>query len=158
MLLRPEGKPTGIRVLPPLVILAAIAVASIIDWLAPLTLGLPSTIRWILGAILVLVPLAAAPSLFAAFARARSHYDVRVVPKGLVTEGLFRYSRNPGYVAMLVMGVGLAILLDDPWAALAMVPAAFVLHREVVLKEEAILQREFGEEYRLYARRVRRWI
>lgn len=153
-----EGKPSGIRVLPPLVILAAIVIATVIDWLIPLTFGLPSALRWILGAVLFLVPIAAVATLFASFARANSAYDVRVIPRGLVTDGLFRYSRNPGYVGMLLMGVGLAILFDDPWALLALFPAAVVLHREVVLKEEAILQREFGEEYRLYKRRVRRWI
>ena len=157
-MLRPEGKQSGIRVIPPLVILGAIVIASIIDWLAPLGFGLPRMVRWIFAAILIVAPLAAVPSILAAFARARSAYDVRVVPKGLVTEGLFRYSRNPGYVAMLVIGLGLAILFDDPWALLALVPAFFIIHREVVLKEEAILQREFGEEYRQYVRHVRRWI
>jgi protein-S-isoprenylcysteine O-methyltransferase Ste14 len=157
-MLKAEGKPSGIHVFPPLVILAAVVIASVIDWLVPLTFGLPNVIRWVLGAILFLAPIAVIATLFAAFARVNSAYDVRVVPKGLVTDGLFRFSRNPGYIGMLLMGVGLAILFDDPWAVLALVPAAMILHREVVLKEEAILQREFGEEYRLYKRRVRRWI
>ena len=158
MRLHPEGEPSGIKVIPPFVILGAIVVASIVDWLLPLGFGLPRSVGWVVGGLLIVAAVAVMPSLFAAFRRARSQYDVRVVPKGLVTEGLFRFSRNPGYVAMIVAGAGLAILLDDPWALLALVPAAFVIHREVVLKEEAILRRAFGEEYRQYCRRVRRWV
>jgi protein-S-isoprenylcysteine O-methyltransferase Ste14 len=157
-MLHAEGKPSGIRIIPPFVVLAAIVVASAIDWLWPLAFGLPTVLRWVLSAFLIAAPISVMPSVFAAFRRANSLYDVRVVPRALVTGGAFRFSRNPGYVGMIVMGVGIAILFNNPWVLVAMVPAVVIIHREVVLKEEAILQREFGEEYRQYRRRVRRWI
>jgi protein-S-isoprenylcysteine O-methyltransferase Ste14 len=81
-----------------------------------------------------------------------------VVPKRLVTEGAFGYSRNPGYLGLIILGIGVAILFDNPWTLLALVPAVFVIHREVILKEEEILERDFGDEYRAYKARVRRWI
>ena len=149
---------TGIRMIPPLVFLAAFLIAWLVHSLFPLGLGLPTALRWVLGAILILGPLAIIPSLFTLFRRAGSDYDVRKVPKGLVTEGLFRWSRNPGYVALIVLGVGVAILFDNLWILVLMVPATLIVHREVVLKEEALLEREFGEEYRRYKSRVRRWI
>lgn len=155
---RPDGKPSGIRIIPPLVVVAAVVAASAVDWFSPLGLGLPPALRWTFAAILVIAPLAVMPSVFAAFRRADSAYDVRVVPKRLVTEGAFRYSRNPGYLGLMVLGVGLAILFDNPWTILALIPTAFVIHREVILKEEEVLEREFGDEYRAYKARVRRWI
>lgn len=155
---RPEGKASGIRIIPPLVVFGAVVVASAVDWFLPLGFGLPAAVRWILAAVLIIAPLAVMPSIFAAFRKADSAYDVRVVPKRLVTEGAFRYSRNPGYLGLMVLGAGLAILFDNPWTILALVPTAYLVQREVILKEEEILEREFGDEYRAYKARVRRWI
>ena len=149
---------TGIHIIPPLVFLATFVLAWLVHWLFPLGLGLPMALRWLLGAILILGPLAVIPHLFTLFRRAGSEYDIRKVPKGLVTEGLFRWSRNPGYVALIVLGVGVAILFDNLWVLLLIVPATIIVRREVVLKEEALLEREFGEKYRRYKSRVRRWI
>jgi protein-S-isoprenylcysteine O-methyltransferase Ste14 len=155
---RADAKPSGIRIIPPLVVLGAVVVASVVDWFMPLGFGLPPILRWILGAVLIIGPLAMMPSIFAAFRRADSAYDVRVVPKRLVTEGAFGYSRNPGYAGLIILGVGLAILFDNPWTILALVPTAIVIHREVILKEEDVLEHEFGDEYRAYKHRVRRWL
>jgi len=149
---------TGIRVIPPFVFLAAYLVAWGVHWLWPLSFGLPSLVRWVAAAILILAPLSIVPTLFALFRRANSKYDVRDVPKGLVTDGPFRVSRNPGYLAMIVMSVGVAILLDNPWILPAIVPAVLVIRYEVIAKEEAILEREFGDDYRRYKARVRRWL
>jgi protein-S-isoprenylcysteine O-methyltransferase Ste14 len=149
---------TGIRVIPPVLFLAAYLFAWLIHLFWPLGFGLPGAIRWPLAAVLIVVPLAVVPSLFAAFRRANSKYDVREVPKGLVTEGLFRYSRNPGYVGMIVLSIGIAILFDNLWIIVFLVPAIAILRQEVVLKEEAILEREFGDDYRSYKSRVRRWV
>jgi len=149
---------TGIKVIPPLIFLAAFIVAFAVDWLWPLGFGLPLALRWILGIVLIAGPIAVASSLFAAFRRTDSAYDVRKVPKALVTEGAFRYSRNPGYLGLIVLAVGVAILFDNPWVLLAIVPAAAITHYQVILKEEAVLEREFGDAYRQYKNRVRRWI
>lgn len=149
---------TGIRIIPPVLFLVAFLLAWLVHWLWPLDFGLPGAVRWPLGILLIAAPLAAAPFLFAAFRRAGSEYDVRKIPKGLVTEGLFRYSRNPGYVGLIVLGIGVAVLFDNPWVLVALVPTTVVLYREVILKEEAILESQFGEDYLRYKRRVRRWL
>jgi protein-S-isoprenylcysteine O-methyltransferase Ste14 len=149
---------TGIRVIPPFVFLAAYLAGWGLHWLWRASFGMNATVRWTLAAVLILAPLAMVPWLFALFRRANSKYDVRDVPKGLVTEGPFRISRNPGYVAMIVMSIGVAILLDNPWILLAIAPAVLVIRFEVIAKEEAILEREFGGDYRRYKARVRRWL
>lgn len=75
----------------------------------------------------------------------------------LVTGGPFRVSRNPLYVSMVLSYLGAAWWIDVA-AALAMLPPAiFVLQRFVIRREEAYLQRRFGDEYRRYRGRVRRW-
>jgi protein-S-isoprenylcysteine O-methyltransferase Ste14 len=155
------GRPpdlTGIRIIPPLVFLASIAAAFLLDWLWPARVGLPDVLRWVLGAALIVAPFLVLPSIMAAFRRAGSEYDVRRVPRRLVTGGAFRYSRNPGYVLMAGFCAGVGLAANNPWVFLAVVPAILVVHYSVVLKEEAVLEKEFGEDYLQYKRRVRRWI
>jgi protein-S-isoprenylcysteine O-methyltransferase Ste14 len=149
---------TGIRIIPPVILLVAVVVGSLIDWPLPIHTGLPTAVRWPLGLVLVVAPLAVMPSVFAAFHRAGSEYDTRKVPQGLVTEGLFRFSRNPGYIASIILGVGLGIAFNNVWLIAMMVPYAIIVHTAVVLKEEVVLERVFGQEYLEYKQHVRRWI
>ena len=75
-----------------------------------------------------------------------------------MTGGAFRYSRNPGYVLMVVFSSGIGLVTNNPWVFLALVPAIMVVHYRVVLREEAVLEKQFGQDYLDYQRRVRRWI
>jgi protein-S-isoprenylcysteine O-methyltransferase Ste14 len=76
----------------------------------------------------------------------------------LVTEGPFRYSRNPSYVALTLLYVGVALLINALWILLLVVPALVVLRYGVIAREEAYLTRKFGEAYRQYTTQVRRWL
>ena len=79
-------------------------------------------------------------------------------PSNLVLVGPFRYSRNPLYLGVLIMALGLTIV----WSGLVMLLgsiAIYIVFRYVFIKrEEDILEEEFGEEYRNFKNRVRRWI
>jgi len=76
----------------------------------------------------------------------------------LVTEGPFRYSRNPIYLALTLLYVGVALLINALWILLLVVPAVLVLRYGVIAREEAYLTRKFGEAYRQYMAQVRRWL
>jgi len=76
---------------------------------------------------------------------------------GLVTGGLYRYSRNPIYVAMLTALLGFALLLPS-WISLGLLIGAGLGIRRHVRDEEAYLARTYGEEYRRYAARVGRFV
>jgi len=76
----------------------------------------------------------------------------------LVTSGPYRFSRNPLYVAQLLGFAGFALLAGSAWRA-AFLPLVFlVLHHGAVLPEERYLEGKFGDEYRRYRTRVRRWL
>lgn len=79
-------------------------------------------------------------------------------PRHLVTNGLYRYSRNPMYVAVIIMLVGWAVLLRSSphWGYAFIVAVAF--HLRIVLAEEPWLARTHGNEYKEYRNRVRRWL
>lgn len=76
----------------------------------------------------------------------------------LLTDGVFRLSRNPMYLGMALILVGMAVIAGS--ATVWLVPPAFVwlIDRQLIRREEAILAAQFGDEYHAYRRRVRRWI
>src|SRR5688572_13089874 len=112
---------SGIRVIPPYVFLAALILAFLADWLWPAGMGLPGALRWPVGIALIILPLALMPSIVGAIRRTGSEYDVRKVPKALVTGGPFAWSRNPGYVGLVVTSVGVAVAFDNPWIFLLLI-------------------------------------
>jgi len=82
----------------------------------------------------------------------------RVYADDLVTEGLFRHSRNPMYVGkfLMVLGAGVA---SNRWPALIAITAAYsFMYHAVTLAEEAYLRQKFGAAFEDYCRRVPRWL
>ena len=77
---------------------------------------------------------------------------------GLTTEGPFRYSRNPSYLALAMIYAGTAFLRNSLWAILFLPLVVVVMQREVIGREERYLERTFGEEYLTYKGKVRRWV
>jgi protein-S-isoprenylcysteine O-methyltransferase Ste14 len=76
----------------------------------------------------------------------------------LVTDGPFRYTRNPMYLAIVLFHAGLACLVNALGFALVLPVHILVMQYGVIKHEERHLERVFGEEYRAYKGRVRRWI
>ncbi len=83
-----------------------------------------------------------------------SHSDE---PPELITDGPFRYSRNPVYVGHSLMHVGGSFLIDSVWPLVMLVPVLLYLRR-VIKREEARLVTLFGDEYDRYCQNVRRWL
>jgi protein-S-isoprenylcysteine O-methyltransferase Ste14 len=79
------------------------------------------------------------------------------VPR-LTTNGPFRYTRNPSYLALAVIYAGIAVLRNSLWAMLLLPLVVIVIQREVIGREERYLERAFGEEYLDYKGKVRRWV
>ena len=76
----------------------------------------------------------------------------------VVQDGPFRYSRNPGYLALTMIYAGIAVLRSALWAVVLLPLVRYVIEREMIEREERYLERSFGEEYRAYKARVRRWV
>ena len=95
---------------------------------------------------------------FRLFLRARTTLNPQRVPTTLVTQGRYRYTRNPMYLGQFLMYIGVAVLLGTVWALIAFPIVIVLMDRWVVRKEEAILNQTFGPAYVRYASEVRRWI
>ncbi|MDX0868823.1 DUF1295 domain-containing protein [Sinorhizobium medicae] len=87
------------------------------------------------------------------FSKASAEIMTFDTPRNLVTDGLFAYSRNPMYLSMLLLVLG-AALIAGHWAGLLM-PLVFFI---AVPFEESAAEQAFGDPYRQYRARVRRWI
>ena len=79
-------------------------------------------------------------------------------PQRLVVGGVFRFVRNPGYLAALAVIVGEALLFGSTRVLIYALGAALAFHAFVVGYEEPTLRSKFGAEYAAYARGVPRWI
>lgn len=76
----------------------------------------------------------------------------------VVCNGPYRFSRNPMYVALTAITLGVALLADNLWMLLLLPVVLFALTVFVIRREEAYLEQSFGVEYTDYVNRVRRWL
>jgi protein-S-isoprenylcysteine O-methyltransferase Ste14 len=93
-----------------------------------------------------------------AFRNAGTNVETPKPATTLVTSGIYARSRNPMYVALALLFAGTAVLADSGWLALLLLPFLGVLRVGVIAREERYLERKFGEPYRAYRARVRRWL
>lgn len=140
---------------PPLWLVLSLATTWLLSLLwAPLG-GAPW--QW-LGAALILAGLALAVWAAIGFRRARTTIVPREEPSALVSAGPFRFSRNPIYLANLVILSGWSLWLGTPLGLLLVWPLKVLLERRFVLPEERMLEDRLGQAYTGYRRRVRRWL
>jgi protein-S-isoprenylcysteine O-methyltransferase Ste14 len=143
---------------PPLAWGLAVIAGLALDWVAPLRFvptALPA--RW-LGAIVFVLALALGVWAIVTITGAGSNVPTNRPTTAIVENGPYRFTRNPIYLGMMLVLIGLAIAFDNLWLLLMLVPFALVIRYGVVAREEAYLERKFGDAYRDYLARVRRWL
>ncbi len=84
--------------------------------------------------------------------------DPRKPVSKLVTDGPFRYTRNPAYLSLTLIYAGVAVLRNAFWAISFLPLVLYVIRRDQIEREEQYLERVFGEEYLTYKTSVRRWV
>ncbi len=92
------------------------------------------------------------------FFRAKTNVLHNKPSSHFIRSGLFRFSRNPIYVSGLLLQLGIALLMNNLWIVLLVPVSKMVFDRYVIAREEAYLERAFGEVYVDYSRSVRRWL
>lgn len=114
----------------------------------------------IIAAALVAIGLAIEGVSVAAFFRAKTTINPLAPARAekLVIEGLYKFSRNPMYLGMLIMLAGVFAYLGEGLNALALALFVILINELQIKPEERALEAKFGEDYRAYRQRVRRWI
>jgi len=143
--------------LPPLVYAVGLVVGFLIELAVPVP-GLPGSASWPLGLTFFVVGAALGLWFLHSFHGAKTPVDVRKPTTTIVTDGPFRFSRNPGYLSLTGMYVGLAVLADGLWPLCLLPAVLYAIQRGVIEREERYLERKFGDEYRRYREATRRWL
>jgi len=153
-----ENNPTGVRIPPPLLYLVAILVGlGIHQFLSVPLFPVQGVLPW-LGYPLLLAGLVLMLLTMREIFKVHSTIRPDKAASALVTRGPFRLSRNPIYLGMCLIQISIALSLNSFWILLMLVPSIEVLNKKVIVREERYLESAFGEAYREYCTRVRRWI
>ena len=147
----------GVRVPPPVIYLAALSMGFMLNYLWSLSL-LSGSSRYVAGSAIILVSGLIMPLVLRCFRRAGTTFDVQKPASALITDGPYRFSRNPSYVALTLLYLGIGILSNNGWILILVAPVFLVINLWVVSREEGHLAANFGEEYLRYKATVRRWI
>ena len=153
----------GVRLPPPVVLLGAILLGLGLDalWPAPLSamgLALPRALSIGLGALILLAGFGIALACFFQFKAAGTAIEPWKPSDALIGGGLYRRSRNPIYLGMLLVIIGVAFLANSLWHLALLLPVWAFLRFAVIAREERYLEDRFGEDYRRYRSSVRRWL
>ncbi len=153
-------KTAGVIARPPLLFLAALLLGLASDRLLPWPFALPGShlVYWMSAGSMILVGLA----LFAAgirnFSPAGTPVPTNQPTRVLVTTGIHGWTRNPIYLGMFLVYGGIGIAARSPSILILTLPLAIAIRYGVVAREEAYLERRFGDTYRDYKASVRRWV
>ena len=147
----------GVRVPPPILLIVAILSGYCLQQLWALELTNWSgwyVAAWSLIGVGVIILVAS----WVQFLRAKTNIRPDKPSSNLIQSGLYRFSRNPIYVSGLLLQLGIALLMNNLWIVLLVPVSKVVFDRYVIAREEAYLERAFGEVYVAYKRTVRRWL
>ena len=152
-------KGADVRFPPPLVFLIATLLGVALDrWVMAAPIPIARTPRFAISALLIAIGLGlpvAARGLFKRTGQSVRPWDP--TPE-LIFEGPYRFTRNPMYVGLTLLEIGLGLALNNAWVSALALPALATVHVIAVLPEERYLSGKFGDSYRHYLARVRRYL
>src|SRR5947209_8873505 len=148
---------SGVVARPPLLYGAAFVVALVFRWFWPMPIFPQAVALW---PGLALVALGVGTAIWGrqTMRAAGTNINPALPATVIVSSGPFRFSRNPLYLALTLLYLGLTLAFNTWWGIVVLVPLLIIMHRGVVLREERYLERKFGESYRQYRSKVRRYL
>jgi protein-S-isoprenylcysteine O-methyltransferase Ste14 len=149
----------NVRFPPPLVFVGLIGIGVALQLLVrPLVAPVSLWPRIIVSAMFFVAGLVLGVLALGWFKRTGQHPRPWLPSPVLIVEGIYRHTRNPMYVGMTCLTIGIGVALDNLWiVALAPLGLVFV-HFIAVLPEERYLEEKFGDSYRAFKKSVRRYL
>jgi protein-S-isoprenylcysteine O-methyltransferase Ste14 len=148
---------------PPILFLGCLLLGFIIDHVMrlPFPIARIGLAHWISAGIagsIILIGVAVFSAGIRNFSSAGTPVPGTQPTQALVTTRIHSWSRNPIYVGMFLIYAGIGLMVRSSWILILMLPLAVTMRYGVVAREEAYLERRFGDAYRAYKARVRRWL
>src|SRR5262245_20152319 len=153
------GKPDGATlgwVRPPLVYSSSILAGALLTWLWPLPVALPAAVP--IGGAMVFASILLFLFSVRALRAAGTPVPGNQPTTNIVRTGPYRFSRNPIYLSFFFVQLGIALWISRIWMVATLIPAAAVVSRVVVRREERYLESRFGQQYSSYRDSARRWL
>ena len=149
----------GVRFPPPFIYLSFLVAGLLLSRVRPLTV-VPAFYATVFGIAFIVVAIAIAVAV-AGFRELRRH-ETTVRPdqpsSTIVNSGPYRFTRNPLYLSLATLYLGIGLWTNSLWVILLLVPLVFVMTRQVIAREEAYLERAFGDTHLNYKSQARRWL
>lgn len=146
----------GILIPPPIIFLIALLFGVGLNYFLPISF-FPDLWSYIISTPLIIISFLIILPILKRFKKAGTPFKVQEAATDLVTDGAYKYSRNPGYVSLTLLYIGLGIVFDNVWMLLLLIPVLLLVDIRVIRKEERNLEEIFGEQYLQYKLSVRRW-
>lgn len=157
--LPPDRDRPNVRVPPPLIFFAFAGIAGVLEYGVGLNHSRgPFVIRCAIALIVFIFSGYLALHAFVVLKKRGTFIDPNRPTTQIVEDGPFRFSRNPMYLSLLLVLLGLAVLFLSIWFSLSAIGLWWVFDRIAVAPEEEYLEHKFGSRYTEYRSRVRRWI
>jgi protein-S-isoprenylcysteine O-methyltransferase Ste14 len=149
----------GVIALPPLIFLGFLAAAAVLEAVVPFPfLAAHAFPRYLAGAALAVAGFVMIVMGTRRFQAAGTNIPPNLPTTALVVDGIYRRTRNPLYLGLILIYLGLGVAAGSFWAVGLIVPLLWVINTGVIAREEHYLERKFGDAYRAYKARVRRWV
>ena len=147
----------GVLVFPPLLYSGTLLIGLLLHWLRHWYLPHPWPVR-IVGLVLVFASGVLGKWGEATLKRAGTNVNPHQPSLVIVSEGPYRYTRNPLYLALIGLYLGITIAVGTAWPLVFLIPVLLVTHFGIIKREERYLAAKFGQPYLEYLARVRRWV
>jgi protein-S-isoprenylcysteine O-methyltransferase Ste14 len=149
----------GVIVPPPLIFLAFLGIGLAVDFFVlRMPSGLPAGGRYVAGAVLAAVAFLLGVGALFRFRRAGTNPEPWRPTTAIVSNGVYRFTRNPMYLGMALLYAAIAVAADSVVALVLLLPVIAIIRYGVIAREESYLTAKFGDEYRRYQASVRRWL
>ena len=148
-----------IRIPPPVFLFVCLGCGLLLEYFFPINFIRISLIsRVVVGCIIMLFSGYFAVSAFYVLIKNKTTFDTSKSTVKIVTDGAYRFSRNPLYLSLLLLLSGIAVLMSSLWL-LFTIPILYIFFLFKAIKpEERYLSQKFGKEYSDYSAKVRRWV
>ena len=146
-----------VKILPPMVLAVVLSLQVLFATLLPGRI-LPGAPAILVGLPVVLASIALVALALREIRRAHTSFDVRKPTTAIVTTGAFGLTRNPVYLSMTLLVLGLGLMLNSPWSLLLTIPTGSALCLTAIRQEEHYLEGKFGDAYRAYCNETPRWL
>jgi protein-S-isoprenylcysteine O-methyltransferase Ste14 len=151
-----NGGPNPGLLRPPIIFLCAILLGIALHWAWPLHFVSPN-VR-LLGPLVVTCAVVLFLLSYREFCRAGTSVQGSKRSTVIVRTGPYRFSRNPIYLAFVLLVLGLSVWLNNLWLLVTLVPPVAIIVLVVIPREEQFLERNFNGQYSSYKAQVRRWL